>query len=80
MELSGLWRLQQFEVGQAKPLDVAAAWLDDRFWITAKVPGDVHSALIERDLIENPYFGHNDAKSRWIEQKNGGTATPSIMR
>jgi beta-mannosidase len=69
MELSGLWRLQQFEVGQARPLDVAAAWLDDRFWITAKVPGDVHSALIERQLIDNPYFGHNDAKSRWIEQK-----------
>ncbi|NOU67877.1 glycoside hydrolase family 2 protein [Paenibacillus sp. LMG 31461] len=69
MELSGLWRLQQFEVGQVRPLDVAAAWLDDRFWITAKVPGDVHSALIERELIENPYFGHNDAKSRWIEQK-----------
>ncbi|MDQ0917401.1 glycoside hydrolase family 2 protein [Paenibacillus sp. V4I5] len=69
MELSGLWRLQQFEVGQARPLEVAAAGLDDRFWITAQVPGDVHSALIERGLIDNPYFGHNDAKSRWIEQK-----------
>ncbi|MDR6878564.1 glycosyl hydrolase 2 galactose-binding domain-containing protein [Bacillus sp. 3255] len=69
MELSGLWRLQQFEVGEARPLEVAAAGLDDRFWITAQVPGDVHSALIERGLIDNPYFGHNDAKSRWIEKK-----------
>lgn len=69
MELTGLWRLQQFEVGEARPLDVAAAGLDDRFWITAQVPGDVHSALIERGLIDNPYFGHNDANSRWIERK-----------
>ena len=69
MELSGLWRLQQFEVGQARPLEVAAPGLDDRFWMTAKVPGDVHSTLIDRRIIEHPYFGHNDIKCRWIEQK-----------
>ncbi|WP_248927727.1 beta-mannosidase [Paenibacillus hamazuiensis] len=69
MELTGLWRLQHFDVGQAKPLEVAAPGLDDRFWMTARVPGDVHSALIERNIIENPYFGHNDIKCRWIEQK-----------
>ncbi|MDF2962795.1 MAG: beta-galactosidase [Paenibacillus sp.] len=69
MELTSLWRIQHFDVGQKRPLEVASAGLDDRFWITAKVPGDVHSALIERNIIENPYFGHNDAKSLWIEQK-----------
>lgn len=69
MELTSLWRIQHFEVGQVRPQELAFPGLDDRFWITAKVPGDVHSALIERNIIENPYFGHNDAKSRWIEQK-----------
>ncbi|TVY07637.1 beta-mannosidase [Paenibacillus cremeus] len=69
MILNSLWRIQPYDVGQMRPLEVAAAGLDDRFWITAKVPGDVHSALIERGIIDNPYFGHNDAKSRWIEQK-----------
>lgn len=69
MELNQHWRIQSFDVGQMRPLEVAAAGLDDRFWITAKVPGDVHSALIERNIIENPYFGHNDAKSRWVETK-----------
>jgi beta-mannosidase len=69
MELTSLWRIQHFDVGQKRPLEVAASGLDDRFWITAKVPGDVHSALIERNIIDNPYFGHNDAKSLWIEQK-----------
>ncbi|WP_159888241.1 beta-mannosidase [Paenibacillus puerhi] len=69
MELTGLWKIQHYDVGQMKPLEVAAAGLDDRFWVTARVPGDVHSALIERSLIDHPYYGHNDAKSRWIEQK-----------
>jgi len=69
MELNQHWRIQSFDVGQARPLEVASAGLDDRFWITARVPGDVHSALIERRIIDNPYFGHNDAKCRWIETK-----------
>ncbi|WP_240419122.1 beta-mannosidase [Paenibacillus periandrae] len=69
MEIKGVWRIQHFDVGQKRPMEMASPNLDDRFWITAQVPGDVHSALIERNIIDNPYFGHNDAKSLWIEQK-----------
>lgn len=68
-DLSGQWKIQHFEVGEKRAMDVAAAALDDRFWIGAEVPGDVHSALVERSIIDPPYYGHNDAKSRWIEQK-----------
>jgi len=68
-DLSGQWRIQHYEVGEKRAMDVAAAALDDRFWIGAAVPGDVHGALAERGIIDPPYFGHNDAKSRWIEQK-----------
>lgn len=69
MELNGLWRIHDFAVGQKRPHDLASPGLDDRFWITAKVPGDVHSALIEKKLIEHPYFGHMDVKCRWIEER-----------
>ncbi|WP_293202455.1 glycoside hydrolase family 2 protein [Paenibacillus sp.] len=69
LDLSGQWRIQHYEVGEKRAMDVAAATLDDRFWIGAAVPGDVHGALIERGIIDPIYFGHNDAKSRWIEQK-----------
>lgn len=69
MDLNGLWRLHHVEAGEKLPLELAAIGLDDRFWMTAKVPGDVHSALIERRLIDNPYFGHNDLNSRWVEDK-----------
>ncbi|MGG4143678.1 glycoside hydrolase family 2 protein [Paenibacillus algorifonticola] len=63
------FRLQHFEVGEKPSLQLASPGLDDRFWMTAKVPGDVHSTLIDRRIIEHPYFGHNDIKCRWIEQK-----------
>ncbi len=69
MELQSLWRIQSYDPGQVRPLEIAAHGLDDRFWITAKVPGDVHSALIERGIIDHPYYGHNDARSRWVEEK-----------
>ncbi|PYE52319.1 glycoside hydrolase family 2 protein [Paenibacillus barcinonensis] len=68
-DLSGQWRIQHYEVGEKRAMEVAAAALDDRFWIGAAVPGDVHGALAERGIIDAPYYGHNDAKSRWIEQK-----------
>lgn len=69
MELLGPWRIQHVEVGEIRHYELASPGLDDRFWITARVPGDVHTALIERQVIDHPYFGHNDAKCRWIEQK-----------
>ncbi|MCM3781505.1 glycoside hydrolase family 2 protein [Neobacillus mesonae] len=69
MELSGIWKLMHFEVGEKNPQELAAPGFDDRFWIGATVPGDVHTALVERGIIDPPYFGHNDIKSRWIEQK-----------
>ncbi|WP_338540075.1 beta-mannosidase [Paenibacillus tundrae] len=69
MLLSDNWRIQQYEVGEKPPLTIADADLDDRFWISASVPGDVHSTLIERKLIDHPYYGHNDINSRWVEQK-----------
>jgi len=69
MELKSLWRLQGFDVGQVRPEHIADPGLDDRFWMTASVPGDVHTTLIERGVIDHPYYGHNDQKCRWIEQK-----------
>ncbi|GIP44598.1 beta-mannosidase [Paenibacillus sp. J45TS6] len=69
MELSGIWKLMHYDVGEKKPMELAAPGFDDRFWVGASVPGDVHTALIERGIIDPPYYGHNDIKSRWVEQK-----------
>lgn len=69
IELGGPWKIQHFEPGEKPALELAAPGLDDRYWLGADVPGDVHSALIRRGIIDSPYYGHNDAKCRWIERK-----------
>lgn len=69
MELNQGWKFKHFDVGAERELDVASVDYADYFWLEAKVPGDVHTALKEKGIIENPFFGHNDVKCRWIEDK-----------
>ncbi len=69
LRLDGTWRIQHYRPGEVHPLEVAAAGLDDRYWITAQVPGDVHEALITHRLIPEPYYGHQDQLCRWVEQE-----------
>ncbi|MFK9094331.1 glycoside hydrolase family 2 protein [Bacillus salipaludis] len=69
MKLNDNWKLRQFDVGAARDLEVASPDYIDYFWMTTAVPGDVHSTLIERNLIEHPFYGHNDLKCQWIEEK-----------
>ncbi|MBD2848369.1 glycoside hydrolase family 2 protein [Paenibacillus sp. IB182496] len=66
--LDGEWKLQGYEPGKAPP-EARMATLDDRFWMSAHVPGDVHTTLIRHRLIEHPYVGHHDQGSRWIEDR-----------
>lgn len=69
MKLNSNWKMRDFAVGEARALEVASPEYIDYFWTTTKVPGDVHSTLIERKLIEDPFFGHNDQKCRWVEER-----------
>jgi beta-mannosidase len=63
------WKIQYFDVGQVSDLTIADPNYIDHFWMSAKVPGDVHSTLLEKKLIDDPFFGHNDLKSKWVEEK-----------
>ncbi|MDP4085320.1 MAG: glycoside hydrolase family 2 protein [Bacillota bacterium] len=69
MKLNDNWKLRQFDVGAFRDLEVASPEYVDYFWMTTSVPGDVHSTLINRKLIEDPFYGHNDLKCQWIEEK-----------
>lgn len=69
MKLNDNWKLRQFDVGAARDLEVASPEYIDYFWMTASVPGDVHSTLIGRKLIDDPFYGHNDLKCQWVEEK-----------
>jgi len=38
----------------------------DRGWYKVEVPGDVHSSLFKLGVIDDPYFGMNNEKIKWI--------------
>jgi beta-mannosidase len=69
MKLNSDWKIQHYDVGAERDLEVASPEFIDYFWLPAKVPGDVHSTLIKANLIDDPFFGHNDLKCRWVEEK-----------
>ncbi|RXZ01725.1 beta-mannosidase [Fictibacillus sp. S7] len=69
MKLSGEWKLKWFEPGKVPSLEIAAPSYIDHFWMGASVPGDVHSELLKKRLIEDPFVGHNDLASSWVEEK-----------
>src|SRR5690606_39413667 len=69
MKLHNSWEVRGCEVRERRPLELAAADLHDRFWINTSVPADIHSIYIQRKLIPDPYFGHQDQASRFIERK-----------
>ena len=69
MKLTNNWKLQWFEPGERPPLELASPEFTDYFWMDAQVPGDVHSALVRKRVIDDPFVGHNDLKCRWVEEK-----------
>jgi beta-mannosidase len=69
MRLQTEWKLKWFEPGKHNPLELSAPPFIDHFWMTASVPGDVHSTLVTKNVIEDPFIGHNDLKCSWIEEK-----------
>lgn len=39
-------------------------------WLSATVPGTVQSDLITHQLLPNPFFGTNEEKIQWVENKD----------
>lgn len=39
-------------------------------WLTATVPGTVHQDLIRQELLPDPFFGTNESKIQWVENKD----------
>lgn len=39
-------------------------------WYEAKIPGTVHTDLLENELIEDPYYRTNEKELQWIEHED----------
>ncbi|MBT8273935.1 MAG: glycoside hydrolase family 2 protein, partial [Bacteroidia bacterium] len=42
----------------------------DSLWLAASVPGNVHSDLLDHELIEHPFIGDNETRLQWISESN----------
>ena len=40
----------------------------DTLWQSATVPGNVHSDLLDHQLIEDPFIGDNEKKVQWVSE------------
>lgn len=58
----------------SKTTQLSAKWMfrqaDNDGWYEASVPGNVHLDLERNKLIDNPFYGKNEQKLQWIEEKD----------
>ncbi len=38
-------------------------------WLSAEIPGSVHSSLLKAGRIEDPYYGYNGPKQLWVDDQ-----------
>ncbi|KPJ62722.1 hypothetical protein AMK68_04585, partial [candidate division KD3-62 bacterium DG_56] len=67
ISLHGKWKLASFDHGQGDWSAPEATMSDV---VAARVPGDVHADLMRAGVIEDPYFGDNQERSRWVTEKD----------
>jgi beta-mannosidase len=39
-------------------------------WLPAKVPGNIHTDLLENKLISNPFYSKNEELVQWVENED----------
>ena len=56
-----------------KNITISDNWIfaseEDSVWLPAKVPGTVHTDLIDNKIIEDPFFRLNEQEVQWIDKK-----------
>ena len=69
IELSTDWKLRDFSIGEGVREKVYSPKYDKTNFIPAVVPGTVRQALLKSERIPDPYYGYNNEKSLWVEEK-----------
>ena len=69
MDLAADWKLQHFDAGGGLAAGAHHPAFDDTSWTPARVPGDVHSSLLDAGEIPDPFFSTNIEGLQWVEEK-----------
>jgi beta-mannosidase len=67
LPLEASWQLMHAEPNLGPTQACSALPLEER-WVPAQVPGDVHLDYQRAGLIDDPFFGMNHDKLRWMEE------------
>ncbi len=69
IDLSGTWMMKDFTKGIGSQKEVYLPGNEPKDCLQCKVPGTVRTALLDAGEIPDPYFGYDNEKSLWVEQK-----------
>jgi beta-mannosidase len=69
IELNGTWMMKDFTQGMGIQKQVYLPGNEPKTCIPCIVPGTVRTALLAAGEIPDPYFGYDNEKSLWVEQK-----------
>ncbi|WP_319586256.1 sugar-binding domain-containing protein [uncultured Desulfobulbus sp.] len=69
LDLNGKWKVKGFDGQHGQPEGFISAGADERTFITAQVPGDVHLDLEAAGLIGDVNIGMNAQSARWVEEQ-----------
>lgn len=69
IDLCGIWMMKDFTRGTGNIKKLYLLGNEPKDCLPYKVPGTVRTALLEAGEIPNPYYGYDNEKSLWVEQK-----------
>ena len=69
IDLDGTWMMKDFTRGMGIPQKAYLPGNQPADVLPCRVPGTVRTALLEAGKIPDPYFGYDNEKSLWTEQK-----------
>ncbi|MDN5332834.1 MAG: beta-mannosidase [Sphaerochaeta sp.] len=65
LNLNGIWRLSPLD---SKAIAPHCSYFTEHEYIPCTLPGDIHSALLDADVIADPYVGQQELDIQWVGQ------------
>jgi beta-mannosidase len=68
LSLNGSWKLKGFPKCNGEELGASKLEYNCDGWLSAQVPGTVHTDLMANNVISDPFKGLNERKAQWVPE------------
>lgn len=69
LSLNGTWKIRGFDGQHGRPEQYTGITADERIFIPAQVPGEIHLDLEREGWIQDCNYGTNAQSARWVEEQ-----------